>query len=410
VPAFVDPSGAVAAEAFRRGQTLYAPDTKAPLHPPSLSEDAASLLPDVDRPAFVWRFDLDDVGEVQRTELVRGLVRSRLRLDYRTVQDAADAGHPSAGDGLLGTQAGLLAEVGRARIERERARGGASLPMPEQDVVADDGRFALVVRPPLAAEEWNAQISLMTGMAAARIMLDGGVGLLRTMPPPDEERVRAFRAQSERLGVPWPPGMPYGEFVRALDAAQPAQLALIHAAAGLFRGSGYTPVSELGAEDAKDGTHAAVAAPYAHVTAPLRRLVDRFALVCSYHLSRGEPVPGWAGDALAALPERMRATDQLAGDLERACLDAVEAAVLDGRVGETFDAVVVDVRKEGARGSVQLFDPPVLSRSDGPLELGARLRVRLVTCDPERGEVAFEPAGAGEANGSEGNSSEGNGH
>src|ERR687886_170380 len=63
VPAFVEPGGAVDAEARRRGQTLYAPDRRTPLHPPVLSEGAASLLEGQVRPAFVWRFDLDADGE-----------------------------------------------------------------------------------------------------------------------------------------------------------------------------------------------------------------------------------------------------------------------------------------------------------------------------------------------------------
>jgi hypothetical protein len=54
----------------------------------------------------------------------------------------------------------------------------------------------------------------------------------------------------------------------------------------------------------------------------------------------------------------------------------------------------VDVRHEGAKGAVQLLDPPVLASCSGPLELGARLTVRLVTCDVDKGDVAFE-AGAG---------------
>src|SRR3982751_854580 len=86
VPAFVAPGGAVDAEARRRGQTLYAPDKRAPLHPPVLSEAAASLLPDQERPAFVWRFDLDAEGEVRSASVVRAQVRSRRRLDYGQVQ------------------------------------------------------------------------------------------------------------------------------------------------------------------------------------------------------------------------------------------------------------------------------------------------------------------------------------
>lgn len=389
VPAFVEPGGSIAGEALRRGETLYAPDGRIPLHPAALSEAAASLLPDADRLAFVWRFELDDAGTVERVDLARGLVRSRLRLDYQAVQAAADNG---AEQPLLHTQAALLRDVGRLRVEAERARGGASLPMPEQDVVTRDGRFAIVVRPKLPAEEWNAQISLMTGMAAATIMLDGGTGLLRTMPAPEPDRVAAFRLQARRLGVPWDEDTSYGSFIGGLDAAEPTQLALIHAAAGLFRGAGYTPV---GSPDASRSatSHAAVAAPYAHVTAPLRRLVDRFGLVSCYHLLRGEAPPSWVSDGIGELPERMRASGRLASELDRGCLDVVEAAVLDGSLGEVFDAVVVDVRHQGAKGTVQLVDPPVLASCTGPLELGARLAVRLLTCDVDKGDVTFEAGG-----------------
>ena len=62
----------------------------------------------------------------------------------------------------------LLREVGLKRVELERARGGASLNMPEQEIVQlPDGGYRIVAAPQLPVEDWNAQISLMTGMAAA---------------------------------------------------------------------------------------------------------------------------------------------------------------------------------------------------------------------------------------------------
>jgi len=384
VPAFVDPSGPVAAEALRRGQTIYSPDLRTPLHPPVLSEHAASLLPDQSRPAFVWRFDLDGNGEVERVDLVRALVRSRARLDYDGVQALADADPAARANG--GTEpaaeprqvALLLREIGRLRQDRERARGGASLRLPEQEVVPAGTGFGLRLRPPVPAEDWNAQLSLMTGMAAARIMLAGGVGILRTMPPPDSGAVDRFRTQAARLGVRWPDGASYGELLRTLDPADPVHLALLHAAASLFRGAGYRPVTEPVTGPADPGqVHAAVAAPYAHVTAPLRRLVDRFGLAACHALHRGAAAADWVLAGLPLLPQVMAATDRLAGEVERRCLDAVESASLAGRDGESFAAVVVDVDRDGDGGHVQLLDPPVLARCAGSLQLGSRVRVRM---------------------------------
>jgi exoribonuclease R len=391
VPSFVPPRGPVDAEARRRGQTLYAPDRRAPLHPPVLSEGAASLLPDQVRPAFVWRFDLDAAGEVGSADLVRAVVRSRRRLDYAAVQAAADAvpeGAPDPDD-LVALQAVLLREVGVRREALEAARGGADLPLPEQEVSAHDGRYDLTLRAALPAEDWNAQLSLLTGMAAARFMLDAGVGILRTLPTPDDALVARFRRQAEALGVDWPAGEPPGSLLRRLRRDAGNELALLHEAGALFRGAGYAPLGP-GLPTPAVTTHAAVAAPYAHVTAPLRRLVDRFGLVACEAIRRVAPVPDWVVAALPDLPAVMRASDDLAGRLERACTDVVEAAVLAHRVGEVFDAVVVDVNHAG--GKVQLVDAAVLAPCTGALRLGARIRARLDGVDLDAGTVTFSAA------------------
>src|SRR5690242_4865074 len=56
---FVAPGGAVDREANERGVTLYQPDRRTALHPEVLSQGAASLLADQDRPALLWSIDLD---------------------------------------------------------------------------------------------------------------------------------------------------------------------------------------------------------------------------------------------------------------------------------------------------------------------------------------------------------------
>lgn len=384
VPAFVHPADLVDREARRRGQTLYAPDARTPLYPPVLSEGAASLLPGEVRPAFVWDLRLDAEGEIRGADVRRALVRSVERLDYETVQAAVDTG--SADERIQ-----LLAEVGKRRQALEAERAGSSLPLPEQDVELVDGRYALRLRPPSTVEDWNAQVSLLTGMVAADMMLAGQVGILRTMPEPSRGAVARFRRQAAALGARWPAEMTYGDFLRSLNRSDSRHLALVHEAAALFRGAGYTPFDGDVPEAAE---HAAVADHYAHVTAPLRRLVDRFGLVICEALCRDAEVPSWVREALPRLPAVMVASDELAGRLERACTDVVEAAVLAHRVGETFDAVVVDVAQDGAGGRVQLLDPAVLAAVTGPVRLGAALSVRLVTADVERRLVEFVPVGS----------------
>ena len=85
VGAFVRPGGAIDAEAWRRGVTLYLPDGRAGLHPPQLAEGAASLLSGVERPAVVFVVRVGDDGAVHLDGAERAVVRSRAQLAYATV-------------------------------------------------------------------------------------------------------------------------------------------------------------------------------------------------------------------------------------------------------------------------------------------------------------------------------------
>jgi exoribonuclease R len=377
VPAFVWPGSAVDAEARKRGQTLYAPDTRVPLHPTSISEDAASLLAGATRPAFVWTFDLDATGAVTSTTLVRARVRNRRQYNYVEVQELLD-------NNLADESLALLPEFGRLRAELERQRGGASLNRPDEEVVVVDGNYVLERRSPLPVEQYNAHVSLMTGMEAARIMLEGNVGILRTMPAPDLEILTEFRGQVASLGCPWPENQNYGEYLRALDHSDPRALAAIHAATSLFRGAGYTVFD---GERPDETTQAAVAAPYAHATAPLRRLVDRFVLVACEAIISGRVVPKWVREALPELPKIMARTSSLASQLERSSVNAIEAALLSARVGDEFDATVVSVRADG--GVIQIADPVITARITGTVSAGDTVRARLVSAEISTGTVEF---------------------
>jgi len=379
VAAFVRPGGAVDAEAHRRGETIYLPDGRVPLHPPVLSEGAASLLPGEERPAVLWRLDLDGAGELTDVDVRRALVRSRAQLDYASFQQRQ------------GTLFELLREVGERRLALERARGGVSLPVPEQQVEGDGTTWTLSYRANLPVEDWNAQLSLLTGIAAARLMLDAGVGLLRTMPPPPAGVVASLRRSALALGVPWPAAASYPEVVRGLDASIPAQAAVLRLASVLFRGAGYVAFD---GQPPEQRMHSAVAAPYAHATAPLRRLADRYVSECCLAACAGVAPPEWARSALAAVPRTMAEADQRAHAADRAVIDIAEALVLQHRVGETFRGVVVEA-SEG-RGEIQLTDPAVRARLRGDgLQLGAVIDARLTTCDVVGRRVEFTATGAG---------------
>ena len=416
---FVTPGGALDTELRRRGETVYAPDAATPLHPEVLSHGAASLLQDAERPACLWTIDLDDRGEVVSARVERALVRSRARLTYAQVQAAID------GEGALPQEAPvdlpeLLAEIGRLRLEREAARGGISMTTPEQVVevteaaevtepagdsesaesaeVPGPAGYRLAYRVPVPAEQYNAQISLLTGMCAARVMVECGVGILRTLPPARPEDYARLRRVAAALGIDWPATQPYPELVRGLDHAIPAHAAFLEQAMSLFRGSGYLAFGVGGvgvpaedeASDTEEAVHSAIAARYAHVTAPLRRLVDRYGEEVCIAACAQAPVPEWVLQALPDLPGVMEQTGKRARAIGRGALTALEALVLRGHEGEVFDGVITSERD--GRGELVLAEPAVVTEiragkraSDSGLPVGERVRVRLLSADPASG-------------------------
>jgi exoribonuclease R len=387
VAAFVAPGDPVDLEANRRGETLYGAEDKIPLHPRVLSEDAASLLPDRRRPALLWTIKVDATGEGTSVDVRRAMVRSRARLDYDGVQDAIDAG---AADPMWA----LVRALGELRMARERRRGAVSLPLPEQEIRVGNGDgdgqgWRLEYRARRPVEDWNEQLSLLTGMAAADLMVRHHVGLLRTLPEPPPHAIARLRRTAHALGIAWPPSSGYPEFIHSLDPSDPRHLAMMVACTSVLRGAGYA---------AFDGAlppqplHSALASTYTHATAPLRRLVDRYTGELCLALCAGQPPPAWVLEALPRLPRTMAAADQRAARYERAVIDLAETLVLAPHVGETFEGSIVEVDGENRHhGTVMLhalaIEAPV--GADRDLPLGEAVRVRLAAADPSHRSLAF---------------------
>ncbi|KIM15891.1 ribonuclease II, partial [Rhodococcus erythropolis] len=247
-------------------------------------------------------------------------------------------------------------------------------------------RWRIELEPRTEADDWNAEVSLLTGMCAGRMMIDAGIGLLRTLPPAEESAVRTLRRTAVALGITWPEGRSVGQILAGLDSNEPSTMALMSVAPSLLRGADYA---------AFDGqlpeltVHSGIGAPYAHVTAPLRRLSDRFSTEVCLAITAGTPVPEWVRTALPELPDIMSGSDSLANKVDRACIDLTESTLLDGRVGEVFDAVVMRA-KDGKR-SAEVFVPSVavIAKCVGTPDDGERAKVRLTAVDTVKRTVEF---------------------
>jgi exoribonuclease R len=158
----------------------------------------------------------------------------------------------------------------------------------------------------------------------------------------------------------------------------------------LFRGAGYTAFA--GSAPASP-EHAAMKAEYAHVTAPLRRLVDRWAGEICVALSAGTEVPAWVRESMDEIPKVMDEADRRAHAYERSIVSMVEAGLVAEKIGSEFDGVITDVDgRDNTRGIVALTTLAIEGRITGtaPLPLGQVVRVKLVEADIAKRTVAFE--------------------
>ena len=371
---FVEDGDPIDEEAWKRGTTLYLPDGKAGLYPPVLSEGAASLLPNGPRPAVIFTMRVASDGGVVLDDAERAIIHSVAKLAYENVRDAdLPEGFADLSDRIQAA---------------EKRRGAARVDPPEQEVAATgEGRFELRFRRRMAAEANNAALSLAANMAVAAALQAHGTGLFRIMPEPDRQGVQRLRHTARALGVDWPADMALDELERGLTGATANEAALMMAIRRAGAGASYVPF-----RPGETPWHSAMAATYAHATAPLRRLADRYVVRAALAIANGEQVPGAVTEAFERLPQVMARADVKGGQIERAVVDLAEAVMLQGREGELFRAVVTNVDERGAR--IQLHDQPIVARLDGrDLAPGEELRLKLTAAEPARRAIGFELAG-----------------
>jgi VacB/RNase II family 3'-5' exoribonuclease len=392
---WVERGGPIEREAWQRGVTFYAPDCRQPLYPAALSEGAASLLPDAVKPAFVFAFELDARAEIVSWTMERALVRSSAQLTYQQVlEDVEGGGARFRGQPWADSLAALKA-FGEQRRQREIDRGGVSLPILTQHVeraAAARLGYELEYEQPSASEDWNSHVSLLTGHAAALKMVEAKVGILRVLPPAEESAIAAFRRAAKALRFSWPPTMSYAGFIRSIDLKNPNAAPLVWQAKRVMRGADYLAFD---GEVPADAEHHALAMLYAHCTAPLRRLADRYVLELVADLFAGRQPDAETRARLPELAKVMNDAETRGGRLERAVVDIAEAWMLRDRVGESFRATVLGLHN--GKVEVQIEDPPVRADAErGPhaqwLDLGEHVLVKLTGTSVEEGKSRFELA------------------
>ncbi|PIE34439.1 MAG: RNB domain-containing ribonuclease [Ilumatobacter coccineus] len=370
VGAFVAPGDPLDVEAFRRAVTVYLPQRRINLYPSVMSEEAVSLVPNADRAAVVFTVRVGTDGHPRLDGVERALIRNRAKLAYSSVTS--------------GDLPDEFDEFARRIRAAEIARGASRVDFPEQEVILDRAQLTLRFRPRRPVEEHNAALSLATNLAVGEALYDAHTGLFRVMPEVDARREGRLRRTAKAVGLTWEPDRSLEEFERSLPADDPRSAAFLVALRRAGGGASYEPYRP----DCRPW-HSAIAGTYAHATAPLRRLQDRYVIEAALAVAAGREVPEPVALAFEELPRAMARGQQVANRAERWAVDLAEAVVLSGRDGEIFDAVVIDEHDRGV--DIQVTDPAILAHTIAHrVDPGDRIRVRLRGTDPDARQVTFE--------------------
>lgn len=374
VGAFVAQDSPIEKEAWRRGVTIYGMTEKTPLYPKLISQGAASLLPDGPRPAILVEVGIRKHGDLRLRNVEPIIVASRAKLAY----DAVDL-----------TKIPFIESFANRFSEGEIERGAVRVDFPQQEVVADDkapGGVRLELRARSYSERVNSTLSLAVNIALGSMMKEAGIGLFRVMDEPNTIAMNRLRRTARVLGIHWMSNESLRDLQRRLDSNDMTHQRFLMEAR---RAGGRARYATLKTQSSP--WHAAIAAIYAHATAPMRRLADRYVLDLACLLFRNDPVPAALQQKIDDLSEVMEMGEGRASNIDRAVIDLLEAVSLQDRIGEILEAEVVDVDS----GIVQTFDTAIRAKATKlyNIQNGDRVHVRIQVADPATRKVKLEVCG-----------------
>jgi exoribonuclease R len=128
---------------------------------------------------------------------------------------------------------------------------------------------------------------------------------------------------------------------------------------------------------------------YTHSTAPNRRYVDlitqRLLKACI-----AQRASGYSVEELGSIAEHCNERESAARKVERKMRKVAAALFMGDRVGEKFEAIVTGVTAKGT--FARIVKPPAdgkVVKGDEGLKVGQKVRVKLLSTDPENGFIDF---------------------
>ena len=397
VDALVSKGGALDAHAARNTTSVYTAAEIFPMLPEKLSTDWTSLNEGEDRLAMVVEMDLRPDGTLTGSDVYRAGVRNKAKLAYDGVAVGLNGGPmPEKAASLAGVPEQLRMQDTLARALRARRAEEGALDLESIEpraVFSDDAIVDLKVQEKNRARQLIEDFMIAANGVTARFLASRGVVSLRRVvrSPERWQKIVAVAAEYGARLPAEPDSRALETFLADRRRADPVRFPDLSLVIVKLMGAGEYVVERPG--DTAIGHFGLAVRDYTHSTAPNRRFPDLITQRLLKAALAGAP-PAYTASELSALATHCTEQEDDADKVERQVRKSAAALLLEQRLGQRFDAIVTGASEKGTW--VRIFEPPAEGKLvhgfDG-LEVGDKLRVKLISTDVERGFIDFVRVG-----------------
>ncbi|HET7632619.1 MAG TPA: RNB domain-containing ribonuclease [Gemmatimonadaceae bacterium] len=365
-----------------------------PMLPEKLSTGLTSLNENEDRVAMVIETVVDANGDVAHHDVFRAVIRNQAKLAYDDVGawlDGDEAPTRLAGNAVQQDQVRMQSEAAQ-RLKEQRERNGAlEFDTIEATPVAKDGRVVdLAIARKSKARDLIEDFMVASNIAVATFLESKGrSGIRRVVREPRRWSRIVDLAKEYKVTLPaTPDSRALAGFLKVRRAADPLRFPDLSLSVIKLLGKGEYALDLPGRDP---GIHFGLAVhDYTHATAPNRRYADLIAQRAVKAVLAGVEAP-YSNDELAALAAHCSEREDAANKVERTMRKVAAALLLAHRIGEVFDGIVTGISEHGT--FARLFHPPaegMVVKGQKGLDVGDKIRLRLVHTDPMEGFIDFE--------------------
>jgi VacB/RNase II family 3'-5' exoribonuclease len=368
-----------------------------PMLPERLSTDLTSLGEDQERVALVVDMVIDAGGNVTDSDIYGARVINKAKLAYPSVAAWLDGKGPQpprvAGTPAIAEQLRLQDSVAQALGRVRHARGALTLQTLETHARFEgDTLSELVPDTKNRAADLIENLMIAANTVAARWLRSRGFAPIRRIlrTPRRWDRIVALALEQGEKLPPQPDAPALNAFLEKRHRSDPDHFADLSLSVIKCLGRGEY---ELESDGQVPGHFALAIGDYLHSTAPNRRFPDLLNQRLIKAALAGHSAP-YAGEELRSLAAHCTRQEDQAAKVERRVAKSAAALLLQSQIGAVFDAIVTGASDKGTWARV--VRPPVEGRiveAFAGLEVGERVRVKLLHTDVARGFIDFAREG-----------------